>query len=71
MIKCDSNFSLNEKEIKNYKKWYKNHRHEDIERGAIGGGIEFRFTPTGIGNFISVYCAICQTDTSITDLNSL
>lgn len=52
------NFELSPKEIKNYKKFRKEmdkkYSDEDQYCGAIGGFFSITFTPTGLGNIITV-----------------
>ena len=34
---------------------------------TIGGNIEYRFTPTSIGNAVSIKCFLCGEEENITD----
>ena len=63
-------FKLNEKENECAEKFLQEHRHSDVYKGAIGGHINFVFTPTSIGDTISVECLICGAKENITDYNS-
>jgi hypothetical protein len=45
-------FDLDEKQYAKYLKWNKKYKTDDC--GAIGGGIEFVFIPTGLGKVIKV-----------------
>lgn len=38
--------------------------------GAVGGGFSFTFTPTSIGNFITIKYALTGDEMDITDLDS-
>lgn len=60
-----------EPELQKYQQWRKDH-HKCIYRyaGAIGGATTYKFTPTGLGTVIKVYCYWCKTDTDITDYDS-
>lgn len=62
-------FKLNEKEVEKAKEFLKKHRHPDIYKGAIGGHINFIFTPTSIGDACSLHCSICNEEENITDYN--
>jgi cupin superfamily acireductone dioxygenase involved in methionine salvage len=63
-------FKLSEKENELAKKFLQEHRHPEVYKGAIGGHINFIFTPTSIGNAISIRCTICDTEENITDYNN-
>jgi hypothetical protein len=43
-----------------YKEFEKEHRHKDVNKGAIGGHLEIRLTPTSLGTAKSVVCHICS-----------
>ena len=60
-------FKLNEKEAKAAEAFEKKHRHPDVGKGAIGGHINYIFTPTSIGNGKSIHCSICGEEENITD----
>ena len=63
-------FKLNEKEAKLAEEFEKKHRHPDVNKGAIGGHISYEFTPTSIGDAISIRCFVCGEEENITDYNS-
>ena len=63
-------FKLNEKENKKKKKFLQEHRHPEIYKGAIGGHMNFIFTPTSIGDTCIIKCTICNTEKNITDYDS-
>lgn len=60
-------FKLSEKEATDAEEFRKLHRHTNTKKGAIGGNISYKFTPTSIGNDISVRCSICGEEKNITD----
>lgn len=62
-------FELNESEAKKAEAFEEAHFHPDVRKGAIGGHIEYRFTPTSIGTATSMYCCICGKEENITDYN--
>lgn len=45
------------------------HRHEDINKGTIGGHISYMFTPNSIGIGVSMRCNICGEEENITEYN--
>ena len=63
-------FKLNEKETELAKKFMQEHRHPDIYKGAIGGHMNFIFTPTSIGDACTIKCTICDEQKDITDYKS-
>lgn len=63
-------FKLSEKENELAEKFLQEHRHSEIYKGAIGGHINFIFTPTSIGDACTIKCTICNTEKDITDYNS-
>jgi len=60
-------FKLNEKESELAEKFENEHRHPEVYKGAIGGHINFIFTPTSIGDACSIRCDICGEEENITD----
>ena len=62
-------FKLSEKEEALAEKFMQEHRHPDIYKGAIGGHIEYLFTPTSIGDACTIKCTICGAEENITDYN--
>ena len=62
-------FKLNEKENELAEKFLQEHRHPEIYKGAIGGHINFIFTPTSIGDACTIKCTICGAEENITDYN--
>ena len=60
-------FKLNEKENELAKKFMQEHRHPEVYKGAIGGHINFIFTPTSIGVACTIKCTICNSEENITD----
>lgn len=63
-------FKLSEKENELAEKFLQEHIHPEIYKGAIGGHINFIFTPTSIGDAVSIKCNICDTIKNITDYNN-
>ena len=63
-------FKLNEKEEAASKEFQKKHRHPNVNKGAIGGHINFIFTPTSIADACTIKCTICGAEENITDYNS-
>lgn len=62
-------FELNESEAEKAEAFEEAHSHPDVRKGAIGGHIEYRFTPTSLGDAVSIHCAICGVGENITDYN--
>ena len=60
-------FKLSEKEAKAADEFENKHRHPDVYKGAIGGHMEYIFTPTSIGSACTVKCSICGESKNITD----
>lgn len=52
-------FELNKEDVEEYKKWKKQHDKtcQSLYVGAIGGRLNFSFTPTGLGDIIRIKCA--------------
>lgn len=61
--------SLSELEVYRYREFEKEHRHKDVNKGAIGGHLEIRLTPTSLGTAKSIKCSICDCENNITDYN--
>lgn len=62
-------FKLNETEEAAAKDFIQRHRHSEVNKGTIGGHINFIFTPTAIANACSIRCTICGEEKNITDYN--
>jgi hypothetical protein len=65
---------FSELEVYRYRQFEKEHRHKDVNKGAIGGHLEIRLTPTSLGTAKSVVCHICSTkdkeyEANITEYN--
>ena len=60
-------FKLNELESELAEEFMNNHRHPEINKGTIGGHINFIFTPTSIGDACTIKCTICDEQKNITD----
>ena len=52
-------FKLNENETEKAQLFLEKHRHPDVYKGAIGGHIEYIFTPTSVGDACTMRCQIC------------
>lgn len=63
-------FKLSEKENEYAEKFLKEHRHPEVYKGAIGGHINFIFTPTSIGDACIIKCTICDVEKNITDYSN-
>ena len=63
-------FKLTEKEAKLAKNFEQEHRHPDVNKGAIGGHMDYIFTPTSIGNACTIRCSICGKTKNITDYDA-
>ena len=61
-------FKLNDNELLEAEKFIEEHRHKDVEKGAIGGHLTF--TPTSIGVAVEIQCDICGKSKNITDYAS-
>ena len=60
---------FSELEVYRYREFEKEHRHKDVNKGAIGGHLEIRLTPTSLGTAKSVKCHVCDCESNITDYN--
>ena len=60
-------FKLNDKEYEKACEFEKEHRHKDIYKGAIGGHLNIEFTPTSLGDAVTMHCTICGKKENITD----
>jgi hypothetical protein len=63
-------FKLNKKEQELAKEFEHKHRHPGVNKGAIGGHINYIFTPTPIGDAITIECDICGETQNITDYDN-
>jgi len=63
-------FKLNETEAQRADEFLEKHRHPEIYKGAIGGHINFIFTPTSIGDACTMHCTICDAEENITDYSN-
>lgn len=64
-------FNFTEGEAYAAEQFMEEHRHPDVEKGAIRGHIDFIFTPTSIGDFVRAHCNICDEEKDITDISKL
>lgn len=60
-------FKLTDSEFKKAETFKEDHQHKEINKGAIGGHIEYRFSPNGIFRALSIKCLICNKELNITD----
>ena len=60
---------FSELEVYRYRQFEKEHRHKDVNKGAIGGHLEISLTPTSLGTAKSIKCSICGCENNITDYN--
>ena len=60
-------FELNEVETERAEAFQEKHRHPEVYKGAIGGHLNYIFTPTSIGDACSIHCTICDAEENITD----
>lgn len=66
---CETKITMSPLEYARYLQFCEDHKHDDIDRGAIGGGMEISYIPTGIGNIVKVRCELCGAEADITDSN--
>ena len=62
-------FKLDETEEAAAEEFLQQHRHPEVNKGAIGGHIKFIFTPTALADACSIRCTICGEEKNITDYN--
>ena len=60
-------FKLNKLESERARHFRTIHQHPGTNKGAIGGHIEYIFTPTSVGDACSIRCVICGEEENITD----
>lgn len=60
-------FKLTDKERELAKEFVKEHSHKGINKGTIGGHIDYIFTPNSIARGLSIKCNICKEEKNITD----
>lgn len=72
----DCCYRLSATEYFRMKKFYETHKECRVDPetgkhkfGAIGGGSSITFTPTGLGNLVSVKCHGCGSEIDITDID--
>lgn len=61
-------FELTEKELAKFREWKS--KHEEVHT-TIGDRYEFRFCPTTIGLFVSVYDPLTEENYSLTDYDKI
>ena len=66
----NNRFTLNKLEWQLAENFENRHLHDDIDKGAIGGGINYRFTSTGVGSTKVVTCTICNKEENVTDFTA-
>ena len=57
-------FQLTDKQVDKIKKFHP--KHKKIDTGAIGGGEEYRFMPTGLGPVVTYVCK-CGKELDVTE----
>ena len=62
-------FSLTDQEAMLAEVFSREHRHENMNKGAIGGHISYTFTPNAIGTSVVIRCNICDQEENITEYN--
>ena len=62
-------FTLADDEEKAALQFEADHDHPANNHGAIGGGIQYRFTPTGLGPVIIIKCTVCEQEQNITEFD--
>ena len=62
-------FKLTDQEALLAEVFEREHRHLEVDRGTIGGGISYTFYPNAIGTGVSVQCGICGKKENITEYN--
>jgi len=60
-------FELTDKEYTKAKLFEEEHRHKDVNKGAIGGHVEYIFTPNSVFRGVSIKCNVCNKELNITD----
>jgi len=60
-------FKLTDKEEKRVKAFLEEHSHKGMNKGAIGGHIDYIFTPNSLFRGLSIKCNICKEEKNITD----
>ena len=45
-------------------------KHKKCIPGAIGGGVSYTLTPTGLGTLCSVKCNVCGKELALNDLSN-
>lgn len=65
-----SEFKLTTHEIECAVKFERKHRHSDINKGTIGGGIAYTFYPNAVSFAVEIKCLICGEKEDITDYDS-
>lgn len=63
-------FQLSEKEQAAAKAFEEKHDHPKVNKGAIGGHIQYTFIPTSIASICVMKCLICGEEENITDYDS-
>lgn len=66
---CETKVIMSPLEYARYLQFCKDHKHDEIDRGAIGGGMEISYMPTGLGNIVKLRCELCGAEADITDSN--
>lgn len=60
-------FVMTDKEVLSAREFEQEHCHKGINKGTIGGHIDYIFTPNSIFRGLSIKCNICKEEKNITD----
>jgi hypothetical protein len=63
-------FKLTKSETELANEFEKEHAHPEVYKGAIGGHISYKFTPTALANACEISCSICGESKNITDYDN-
>ena len=64
------NLSITPTEYARYMHFTQRHRHDDVNKGAIGGHISMELTFTSLATSVSCKCSVCGKKANITDYAS-
>jgi hypothetical protein len=61
---------MSQVEYARYLQFCKDHKHEEVEHGTIGGGLFVSYMATGLGYLWKCDCEICGGSVDITDIET-
>lgn len=70
-------FQISQDEMTAYRDWEGKHLLEKHPTpasrygGAAGGRVTWKFTPTGLGTFVSVVCNLCKEEKQLTNVEDM